>query len=260
MLRHFRAVFVLLFAAVGIVRAQSAGGATLQGTVTDPTGSVIPDAKITITQHETGIKTSTVTNKDGFFSIPPVSIGNYSVRCEVPGMKAWEEKVLLETGKTVEVNPILTVGQMNETITVMESVPMVTTTDPTDATTLDSQRIKELPINGRDLNTLLGDVTPGVEQVIDVNGGVRTGGLMVYGTEYTQDGAAANNREFGGSAGLQGLESIAEVRIESSTGNAKSSSPTSVIVTTRGARTTTADRFTKPFAIMRGALPNTARM
>src|SRR5260370_41826990 len=149
-------------------------------------------------------------------------------------MKAWEKELQLENGQTVEVNPTLAPGAVSETVTVTEPIPLVTTTEPTDATTLDAQRIKELPINGRDLNTLLADVTPGVEQIIDVNGGVRTGGLMVYSTDYQQDGAAANNREFGGSTGLQGLESIGEVRIETSTGNAKSSSPTSVIVNTRG--------------------------
>ncbi len=104
-------------------------------------------------------------------------------------------------------------------------IPLVTTTDPTDATTLDQQRIKELPINGRDLNTLLHGRHPRHRTGGDVNGGVRTGGLMVYSTTYSQDGASANNREFGGSTGLQGLESIGEVRIETSTGNAKSSSP-----------------------------------
>ena len=57
---------------------------------------------------------------------------------------------------------------------------------------------------------------------------------MVYSTEYTQDGASANNREFGGSARAAGAGSqIGEVRVETSTGNAKSSSPTSVIVSTR---------------------------
>jgi hypothetical protein len=148
-------------------------------------------------------------------------------------MKAWEQEIALETGATVEVNPVLTVGALNQTVVVSEEPPQVTTTEPTDATTLDSRRIRELPINGRDLNTLISEVTAGLEQVIDVNGGVRAGGLMVYSTEYTQDGASANNREFGGSTGLQGLESIGEVRVETSTGNAKSSSPTSVIVSTR---------------------------
>src|SRR5579872_5572512 len=224
-------LFLLVSAAA---LAQSGGGATVQGTVKDPSGAVIREARLTLTRIDTGVKTSLATNNDGYFVTPPLPIGKYQIRCEASGMKAWEKDLQLETGQTVEVNPTLAPGAVNETVTVTETIPLITTTEPTDATTLDAQRIKELPINGRDLNTLLAGVTPGVEQIIDVNGGVRTGGLMVYSTDYQQDGAAANNREFGGSTGLQGLESIGEVRIETSTGNAKSSSPTSVIVTTRG--------------------------
>lgn len=214
--------------------AQSSGGGTVQGTVKDISGAVIPGAKVLITHIETGVKTSGVSNHDGFFAFPPVPVGKYLARCEAVGMKAWEQTVELDAGQILDLNPVLNLGQSSETITVSSAVPLVNTTDPTDATTLDAKRIKELPINGRDLNTLLADVTPGVEQVIDVNGGIRTGGLMVYATDYTQDGATANNREFGGSTGLQGLDSIAEVRVETSTGNAKSSSPTSVIITSRG--------------------------
>src|SRR5205823_6863086 len=133
----------------------------------------------------------------------------------------WGGEILLEAGRTAQISPALAVGQVTETVVVSESIPLITTTDPTDGTTLDSQRIQELPINGRDMNTLLADVTPGVEQVIDVNGGIRTAGMMVYSTNYVQDGAASNNREFGGSVNLQGLESIAEVRVEPSTSAAK---------------------------------------
>lgn len=213
----------------------AAGGATIKGTIVDATGAVIPGAKLTIRHVETGIVTASVTNDEGYFATPSIAIGTYKVRVEAAGMKTWEGEVTLETGKTVEIAPVLTPGHAGETVEVSASlVPLVTTTDPTDASTLDSQRIKELPINGRDLNTLLGQVAPGVEQVIDVNGGVRTGGLMVYSNSYVQDGAASNNREFGGSMNLQGLESVAEVRVETSTSSAKYNTPTSVIVNTKG--------------------------
>jgi hypothetical protein len=210
------------------------GGGTIQGTVKDATGGAIPGAKVAITHVESGVVTNTVANQDGYFATPPIKIGKYKIHVEHAGMKAWESELLLETGRTVDVSPVLTVGQVSETIQVTESVPLVTTTDPTDGTTLDSRRILELPINGRDMNTLLSDVTPGVEQVIDVNGDVRTSGMMVYSTNYVQDGAASNNREFGGSMNLAGLESVGEVRVETSTSNAKYSSPASVIVTTKG--------------------------
>jgi hypothetical protein len=227
-----RAAILLGFAAVYAL-AQSSGAATLQGTVRDGSGALVPGAKISATHIDTGIQSTTVTNNEGFFVLPPLQIGKYRVRCEAPGMKAWQGDTLLEAAKTVEVNPRLTLGDVAQTVEVSADVPMITTTEPTDATTLDQQRIKELPINGRDLNTLIMDVTPGIEYGGNVNDGARTGGLMQYATTYSQDGAAANNREFGGSQGLQGLESVGEVRIETSTGNAKSSTPASVIVSTR---------------------------
>jgi len=221
----------ILFAVCALAQKTSA---TLQGTVKDATGSVIPAARISITKIDTGVKSSTASNNDGYFTFPPVAIGRYLVHCEHPGMKAWEQDVELQTGQTTEINPVLALGQVTETVMVSSTIPLVTTTDPTDATTLDAQRLKELPINGRDLNTLLAEVAPGLEQDIGVNGGVRANGLLGYATDYQQDGAAANNRETGGSTGLQGLESIGEVRVETSTGNAKSSSPTSIIISTRG--------------------------
>ena len=225
-------VAVLAFAC--FCAAQSVtGGGTIQGTVKDTSGSAIARANVSITHLDTGTILKTDTNSDGYFATPPIQIGKYRVRIEAKGMKVWESDVTLETGRTADIDPVLTVGQVNETIVVSESIPLVTTTDPTDGTTLDSKRIQELPINGRDMNTLLSDVTPGVEQVIDVNGGVRTSGMMVYSTNYVQDGAASNNREFGGSMNLAGLESVGEVRVETSTSNAKYSSPASVIVTTR---------------------------
>jgi hypothetical protein len=227
-------LFALALAGAFSCWAQSVtGGGTIQGAVKDATGSALANAKITVTHVESGVATTTSTNSDGYFATPPMKIGGYRVRVEFPGMKAWETDVSLETGRTVDLSPKLELGAVSEKITVTETVPLVTTTDPTDGTTLDARRIEELPVNGRDLNTLLSDVTPGIEQVIDVNGGVRSAGMMVYSTNYVQDGAASNNREFGGSMNLSGLASIGEVRVETSTSNAKYSSPASVIVTTK---------------------------
>ena len=207
----------------------------MQGIVKDASGGVIPGARVSIKNLATGIVTNTVTNSEGFFTTPSISIGTYKVRVEHTGMKAWEGQLLVETGRTAEVSAVLSLGEVSETVVIEGNItPLITTTDPTDGATLDSKRISELPINGRNLNTLLEDVTPGVEANLDVNGGVRISGLMGYSTNYTQDGAATNNREFGGSGIVSGLESIAEVKIETSTSSAKYTTPTSVIITTRG--------------------------
>ena len=218
--------------------AQVAGNGTILGTVRDASGGAIPQAKVVVLRTDTGRNFETNTNNEGYFASPPLPYGNYWVRVEAPGMKAWEQPLLLETGKTVEISPLLEAGQVTETVNVSGAVPLVTTTDATDASTLDSKRIKELPINGRDLNTLLSQTAPGLEQVYDVNGGVRTGGSMVYSTNYVQDGAPSNNKEFGGSMNLQGLESIGEVRVETSTSSARYNTPASIIVNTKSGTNT----------------------
>ncbi len=210
----------------------SAGGGSIQGTVKDESGSAIPGAKVIIRNLATGVETNMVTNEEGFYSTPALIIGNYKIRVEATGMKAWEGNLQLETGRTAVVNSTMSVGAFSETVQVTGDVAeLVTTTDPTVANTLDSRRIGELPINGRDLNTLLLDVTPGLEPV--ATGGVRVGGLMLYSTDYVQDGAMANDPELGGSRNIQGLDSIGEVRIETSTSSARFNRPATVIVTTK---------------------------
>src|SRR5260370_12330233 len=158
--------------AAGFIWGQSiTGSGTIQGTVKDSGGGAIPKAQAAVTPLETGEVTRNQTNAAGSFATPPLQIGKYKVRVSVPGMKNWESTLELETGRTADIEPVLTPGQVSDTVTVTATIPLVTTTDPTDATMLDARRIKELPINGRDLNTLLALVSPGVEQVIDVNDG-----------------------------------------------------------------------------------------
>ena len=84
----------------------SAGGGSIQGTVKDISGAAVPRAKVGIRGVDTGVAHNTVSNEDGYFSTPPINIGRYKVRVEAPGMKAWEEEILLETGKTVEVTAV----------------------------------------------------------------------------------------------------------------------------------------------------------
>lgn len=217
------------------VSAQSvAGNGSIRGVVKDSTGAIIPGAKITVLNPTTGQVINSVSNSDGNFILPPITIGSYKIRIELTGMKAWESDARVEAARTTEVIAVLEPGNITETVVVPGSIlPMINTTDATDGSTLDSRRIEELPLNGRSLNKLLEDVTPGVENFVDVNAGVRIGGLMTYSTDFVQDGASSNNREFGGSANIQGLSSVAEVRVETSTSSAKINRPTSVIVTTK---------------------------
>ena len=226
---------VFLFGCATTFAQSIAGGGTIQGAVKDATGSSLPGARVTIRNLATGVDTNAIANSEGSFITPTLPIGRYRIRVEAAGMKAWQGEMVVETGRTAEINPTLSVGDVSETVIIEGNIaPLVNVTDPTVGSTLDAMRIKEMPINGRNINALLEDTVPGLEANFDVNGGVRAAGLMGYSTDYVQDGAASNNREFGGSGIIQGLESIGEVRVETSTSSAKYNRPTSVVVTTKG--------------------------
>ena len=232
-------MLMLIVYSTAALAQTGSGGGTIQGTVKDESGATLPGARVKITNTATGITTNIVTSESGVFITPTINIGKYKIRIEATGMKAWEGETQVETARESAIEPILKIGDVSETVIVEGNLaPLVTTSDPTDGSTLDSMRIKELPINGRNINFLLENTVPGVEAVDNVNGGVRVAGLMVYSTDFVQDGATANNREFGGSGVIQGLESIGEVRVETSTSSAKYNRPTSVIVTTKGGTNT----------------------
>ena len=228
-------VLLIVVGSLSAIAQTTSGGGTLQGLVKDETGAAIPNATVKITSLATGAVSTFVTTSAGLFVTPTINIGKYKVRIEATGMKAWEGQVQIETAREISIEPVMKVGEVTETVVIEGNIaPLINAAEPTVGSTLDSTRIKELPINGRNINALLEDTVPGLEAIIDVNGGVRAAGLMSYSTDYIQDGAASNNREFGGSGIIQGLESIGEVRVETSASSAKYNRPTSVIVTTKG--------------------------
>src|SRR5215831_10685906 len=89
------------------IAQSSAGGGTIQGTVKDGTGAIIPGARVKITHLATGRVVNSEANGEGFFATPALTIGKYRVRVEANGMKAWEGELNVETGRISEVAPTL---------------------------------------------------------------------------------------------------------------------------------------------------------
>src|SRR5689334_17116213 len=100
-----KALLLPALACAAAFAQSSGGGGSIQGTVKDATGAVLPKAKVSIVHIETGRRTETASNSGGFFSTPPIAIGKYKVRVEAAGMKAWEGEIQLETGRIAEVSP-----------------------------------------------------------------------------------------------------------------------------------------------------------
>jgi hypothetical protein len=210
------------------------GAATIQGTIKDATGAVVPAATVRIVSAATNLAIDSTSNQDGFFSTPGLTAGKYTATFSAAGMKKFEAAITLANGQALVLNPVLTVGDANEKVTVSgETLQLATYDSGTVNTQLDSARISQLPMNGRNVLGLAQNTVPGLE-----GGGTRANGLMQEAMEYSQDGAPMTNRNFGGEgnsaqATLPDPDSVQEARFETMNSSAQFATPATVILTTK---------------------------
>src|SRR5216684_4467491 len=118
------AVLSLELIALGAVRAQAPTGA-IAGVVTDPTGAVIPSARVVITNNETGLKRALATGAGGDYSAPALLAGVYEVTAEAPGFQRLARVAIIEAGSTTTVNLTMQLGATSETVTVDAASPQI---------------------------------------------------------------------------------------------------------------------------------------
>jgi hypothetical protein len=141
--------------------AQGTAGRIL-GTVTDQSGGAIAGATVIVTDVDRNAPRTLSTDQTGEYNAPNLLPGNYKVRAEAKGFKAFERSgVVLEVNGEVRVDLTMQPGEVSQTITVNESVPMVETTNAELGATLQSAIIEDIPLNGRNFENLL-QLNPGV--------------------------------------------------------------------------------------------------
>jgi hypothetical protein len=144
--------------------AQSTG--TIQGTARDTTGAVIPHATVQIRNVDTGLARTSETDGTGFYAVPSLPPGRYTVTVSAPGMNAArQDNVQVTVGGNVALNFEMKIGVAAQTVDVNAALqPALDTTSPTQSQTLDQQTVQDIPLNGRhfiDLfPTIAGTVTP----------------------------------------------------------------------------------------------------
>lgn len=152
-------VLALLIAAS--LSGQTSSG-TLQGTVEDSTGAVVPSAKIIVTHINTDISREVTSNADGRFVIPMLVPGDYSMSVQKEGFrKTTRDRVKLDVGQTLSLTFQLQVGDIATSIAVEATTPPLSTSDSIVQTSISSQSITDLPLNGRLVLNLAATV-PGV--------------------------------------------------------------------------------------------------
>lgn len=178
------------------VPASAQVGATgrLQGTVTDPTGSAVKDAKVTATEKTTGTKREVITNMEGAYSMAALPVGEYEVTFEASGFqKLLRKGVLVEAAVVKALDTQMMLGEMASTVTVTEDAPLLQTTQVATARQLSSLELVQVPSSTRNFTHLL-SAEAGVNTDLPPVLGNDTGSLSpsVNGTRTTSNSLQFN--------------------------------------------------------------------
>jgi len=160
-------ILFLLLATLGVLVfsvplfSQGSNGRII-GTVADQSGGVISNATVSIIDKDRGVARTLTTDDAGEYNAPNLLPGTYIVRVEANGFKKLErQNVVLEVGKEVRVDVTVQPGEQTQTVTVTESIPLVETTNATLGGTLNNTDINDMPLNGRNYQSLM-SLRPGV--------------------------------------------------------------------------------------------------
>ena len=154
MKRLVLAILVVLSLAVA-VNGQTFRGA-INGTVTDPSGGVVPNAHVKATESTTGIDHATVTTSEGQFSFQDIPLGFYKVTVTATGFPVYTvDKVEVSAGTIYTLNVKLTLQQQATTVEVSAAALTLDTTTQTQNMTIPSDTVQDVPLNGRDFTQLI---------------------------------------------------------------------------------------------------------
>ena len=163
LVRYASVLLVLgLFVATGLPAFAQTITGDITGEVTDHTGAVLPNATVTALNTGTNLSRSATTSDNGNYRIPNLAIGEYKVTAIAQGFKTAVSTAEVRAGAIAQASFKMEVGQRAETVEVEGQAPMVETS-PNENNYVDSEKIENVPINGRDFNSLLA-ITPGVQR------------------------------------------------------------------------------------------------
>jgi hypothetical protein len=206
---HLLRIPLLLFAAIAflgsVVYAQ--GGASIVGTVADPTGAVVPNAKITVTDANNGFVYTTESNATGNFKFAGLPNGIYNLKAEAAGFKINEEKNIdLHVGDVRRTDVALQVGAVGQTVTVESAALQVQTDTNEISQTVTGNQITNLATNGRNILQLTALVPGAASNMPDFdapgaqfqNRAIQFNGMRSDNNNWTIDGGEAYDRGGGG--------------------------------------------------------------
>jgi hypothetical protein len=214
----------LYFSFSAAVWAQST--AQISGTVKDQSGAVLPGVEVTVTQTDTGVKRTALTNETGSYVFPNLLIGPYRLEAALAGFRTFVQNgIVLQVDANPVINAVLEVGQVSEQVQVEANAALVETRSSGVGTVVDNQRVLEMPLNGRNVQELvllsgMANVYPAstninssrnyLTVVISVAGGIANGVL------YQLDGVNHNDMETNLNLPMPFPDALQEFKVETS--------------------------------------------
>jgi len=145
-------LFAILFSLS--LAAQTTTGRML-GSIRDESGASLPGATVTVTDVQRGNSRTVITDESGAYVIPDLIPSSYTIRVDALRFKSMERpEIRIEVASDVTIDFTMSLGEVNETIVVTETVPLVNTTSATLGGTLSNKEINDLPLNGRNYENL----------------------------------------------------------------------------------------------------------
>jgi hypothetical protein len=152
-MKSFLSLVLVLLATVvgGFGQATSVNGGSIQGSITDPSGAVVPAATVTITDDDTASSKTVTTDKAGFYSVGPLLPGNYTVSVTHSGFEKLSVKTVVRTGTATSGSFKVTLGASTETVEVNAGALQINTDQIGLAGIVTREQIDSLPVNGRNI-------------------------------------------------------------------------------------------------------------
>ena len=192
---------IVLLACCQTALAQAGGKGTIQGTITDSSGAVVPGARVTSTLVATGVVVSQKTTGAGFYALSSLEPGVYTVSVVAPGFETYvQENITLDALQVFGLNAILQVGVASQTVTISAAPPPINTTNATVGNTMENESYEALPLNmggaPRDPRAFV-LLTAGVQASAAPYGGFN-GGQGYHNEDYIEGLAITNAAAAGG--------------------------------------------------------------
>ena len=195
-----RTLVTIVLSALACTTLWAQSTAEVSGTVRDQTGAVLPGVEVTVTQTDTSLKRSAVTDETGSYVLPNLPVGPYRLEAALPGFRTHVQTgIVLQVGSSPIVNAILEVGQVSETVEVQANAALVETRNTGVGQVIDNVRVLELPLNGRqavELIILSGAAIGGGAQATNRNyptQSISVAGGLNNGLTYMLDGGTHND-------------------------------------------------------------------